>query len=288
MSQTLPEIIKQCYRDKTGRRSRHLSCFLFIMLTLLAESKTMASQQGAVSENEFKAHSPLLENIADSLMLHIEKMPVNELAETLGISNSLAVKTYGLAFDFPHKVTGYQALFAFTGEAYRGLDIGSVNPEILERTRQTLKIISSVYGILSPYDIIKPYRCEFNKGIFPDNKTPIQIFKPKVTVALVNYIKEQKITDIIDLLPADADKMIDWKIVRAFSPVHKICFQTIDNQGRLKTPIAKRLKELRGIMYRTILTENIESFQQLTKVDSPHFIFSPADSKPGLPVFISS
>lgn len=247
----------------------------------------MDGVQSPVSPDEFKIHVPVLENMADEICERISDMSPAQLSEILGISNGLAIKTKSLAYDFPHKLTGYEALYGFTGEAYRGLKAKSLTKKALDKAETELRIISSVYGILKPFDIIKPYRCEFNRPIAPDNKTPIQFFKSKITIELVNFIKENKIDDIIDLLPGDADKCIDWKIVRAFSNVNKICFQTITAEGKLKTPIASRLKDLRGKMARFILEEDIQSFKDLTAVATEDFIFSKADSKPGLPVFIS-
>lgn len=257
------------------------------MLTLLAESKTMTTHLSPVSAEALQLHIPAFEDVADDIMSYLEALPVADLAEALGISGSLAVKAHALAYDFPHKQTGCDALHAFTGDAYRGLDINSVPEELCATADSSLRIISSMYGVLKPSDIIKPYRCEFNKPISSDHKTAIQLFRQRTTVYMVNLIKERKTADIIDLLPADADKCIDWKIVRAFAKVHKVVFQSMMPDGRLKTPIAKRLKELRGTMYREILTKGISSFQELTEVKSESFIYSPADSKPGLPVFIT-
>lgn len=247
----------------------------------------MSTDQRAVESSVFLAHEPALETMADALMANMASFSPLELSEIMGISHQLAVKASSLAYDFAHKLTGVNAIFAFIGEAFRALDISSIPEDKLTQSQDNLRIISSVYGILSPFDIIKPYRCEFNKKIAPDGKTPIQYFKPKVTIELVNEIKGKRVMDIINLLPGDADKCVDWKIIRSFVPVHKICFQTIGNSGELKTPLAKRLKELRGLMCRQIIEEGINSFKQLTEMESQHFIFSPKDSKPGLAVFIS-
>lgn len=257
------------------------------MLVLLAESKTMASSQVEVTESEYNSHKPLFENLADEIMANLESFPPADISQIMGISNALAVKAHSLAYEFPHKSTGYKALFGYTGEAFKALDAETLSEQAVETAFSKLKFISSIYGFLNSSDIIKPYRSEFNKPFAPNHKTPIDIFKSKVTIAIVNHIKENKISDIINLLPGDAEKLIDWKIVRAFAKVHKICFQTMTPDGCLKTPIAKRLKELRGLMTREILINNLSDFDAITKFESSDFIFSPTDSKPLLPVFIS-
>ena len=258
------------------------------MLSLLAESKTMSDRQEPVSPEEFQNHKAVLESTADSIMNYWEGLSPEEIAQRLGVSNSLAIKSKQLAYDFPNKSIGNKAVFSFIGEAYKGLDITSLSEDAFNRCEDGLRIISSVYGILKPSDIIKPYRFEFNKVIGGNFKTSIKTFKSKVTIDLVNYIKSNKVKDIIDLLPGDADKCVDWKIVRAFASVHKICFQTIEDGGKLKTPIARSLKELRGRMCRLILEKNLQSFEDLKNTHSDHFIYSEEFSKPGLPVFIET
>lgn len=258
------------------------------MLTLLAESKTMLADQSAISESDFKNHEPSLERMADDVMRNMANLSPSEIAEILGISYPLAVKSHSFAYDFPHKITGYPSIKGFIGEAFKALDIKTIPDFSAESADTSLRIISSVYGILKPSDIIKPYRCEFNKKICPGNLTSQQYFKSKITVELVNYIKENQIREIINLLPGDADKCIDWKVVKAFATVYKICFQNISTDGKLKTPIANRLKELRGLMCREIIKQKIGIFETLKYLEHSQFIFSPNDSKPGLPVFIAS
>ena len=258
------------------------------MLVLLAESKSMSSRQEEIAPKVFESHTPLLEEMADETMAYVASMPPLEIAERLGISAALATKSATMAYEFPNKSQGYPTLSAFTGDAFKGLQPSTLTSDALESAFSRLRIISSLYGILRPNDIIKQYRLEFNRPIAPNNLTPIKFLKPKITVEVVKYLKLNKIKDIINLLPADADACLDWKIIRAFTKVHKICFQTISPVGTLKTPQHRMLKELRGIMCREILENNLLSFTELCRFESRHFVFSPADSKPGLPVFISA
>ena len=257
------------------------------MLIFLAESKTMRAEQQPVAPSQFSEKSPLLETMADKLMADFSSFSPYEISERLGISLPLAIKSRSLAYEFANKSIGSQALYTFTGEAFRGLQATSLSPEAKEIADTSLRFISSAYGILSPSSIIKPYRLEYNKKCAPEDKTPVQYFKSKVTIAVVNQIKTDGVKDIINLLPADAEMMLDWKIIRAFAKVHKICFRSMLPDGKLRTPSSQRLKELRGLMCRMILQNSIQSFSSLISQESPHFAYSPDDSRPLLPVFIA-
>ena len=248
----------------------------------------MLSEQSAISNAEFEESKPVFETTADWIMAYLSSLSPDEISNKLGVSKTLAIKARSLAYDFPHKATGNPAIYSFIGEAYRALDFKSLPKAYLSKADNSLRIISSIYGILKPSDIIKPYRCEYNKEITPNNQTSIKLYKSKNTIEFVKYIKENKIKEIIDLLPADADKCLDWKIIRAFASVYKISFKEISQNGELKTPIASKLKEMRGRMYRSIIENSLETFSDLKLFYSNHFVFSPIDSKPGLPVFIIS
>ena len=252
----------------------------------MAESKTMSSEQISVSEEDFSSHRPILETMADETMAFISSLSVNEIAELLNISHSLAVKGAAYAYDFPNKKSGYSPLDGYTGEVFKAFNASSLSKNERNKTDESLRIISSLYGILKPSDIIKPYRLEFNKNCAPGNTSITKFLKPKVTIEFVKFLKESNEKEVIDLLPADADGCLDWKIIRSFSKVHKISFKSIDPSGKLKTPIAKKLKEMRGKMARFIIDNSFSSFSQLSKAENEDFFFSIHDSKPGLPVFI--
>ena len=258
------------------------------MISLLAESKTMSSLQPQVAEDIYLEHKPVFESHADAIMDYFSQLSPGEISSMLGISQSLGIKARNLAYDFNYKGTGYKAINGYTGEVFKGLDIDSIPKDLLVDLNDKLRIVSSVYGLLKPEDIIKPYRCEFNKSITKDHKTSVQVYRQKITIEFSKYIKENKVKDVINLLPADADKCFDWKIIRAFTSVHKIVFQVYNEKGNLKTPSTKRLKELRGLMFRTILENVITNFEDLKSFDSPYFLFSKEHSKTLLPMFIST
>lgn len=257
------------------------------MVILLAESKSMSTNQVSIEKSVFENHMPVLEELADQTMSFLAEQNPDRISEILGVSTIMAKNILKLAYDFPLKSTGYKAIEGFTGVAYRALAAKSLSSQALEFANNNLRIISSLYGVLKPEDIIKPYRLDFNKNCGPDNSNIIKYLKPKTTIAFSKFIKENNVNEVLDLLPADATKCLDWKIIKAFTKVNKVCFQTLTVKGILKTPSATRIKELRGLMARLILQKNITSFTDLIQEENENFIFSAQDSKPGLPVFLS-
>ena len=246
----------------------------------------METELKPVSTDDFSELQPSLEKMADDIMHYVATLSPSQFADILSVSNTLAIKALKFAYDFPNKSTGLPALNSFIGDAYRSLDASTLSQNAITASESKLRIISSAYGILKPDNIIKPYRLDFNKNVCGESLSPAKVFKQKVTVNLVKYIKDTGVKDIINLLPADAELCIDWKILRAFAKVHKVYFKSISNDGKLKTPIAKRLKQLRGLMCRDILEKGLDSFAALTTAESSHYVYSPGDSKPLMAVFI--
>lgn len=257
------------------------------MISLIAESKTMDSGNSNFKSPEFNKNIPLMEDMAIKTMDFIKGISAAEISERLGISHTLAVKAHSFALDFFLKDSGEKALDIFTGEFYKALDVKSLNEDAIKRADENVLIVSSLYGLLKPDDFIKPYRLEFNKDCGPDGNNIIKYLKPKVTVNLVKILKEKSEKEILDLLPGDASKCVDWKLVKAFTKVMKPDFKTVGEGGKLITPHAGCLKELRGKMLRMILLNNINSFKDLLDSSSPDFEYVAEMSKPGLPLFIA-
>lgn len=257
------------------------------MLTLIAESKTMASQERQVSTEEYLDCMPLLEKEADRIVEYLSSFNTMQLSQSISISPALAMKAARLIYDFPNKSTGYNALKAFTGEVFRGIDIATLNEDDLKYSDNRILIISSLYGLLNPKNIIKPYRLDFNADCSPDGGKLSKFWKSKLTIAFVKHLKDTGEKEVLDLLPGEASKCLDWKIIKAFAKVMKVDFKTVGDDGNLRTPHSGKLKELRGKMVRTILNQRIDSFNTLLGLKTSDFAADPDLFREGFPTFIA-
>ncbi|MDE5874808.1 MAG: YaaA family protein [Muribaculaceae bacterium] len=242
--------------------------------------------QKEISDSLFSEEKPLFESTADEIAGLFAEMPVEEISERLSVSRALASKAVSMFYDFPNKSTGFHALYGFTGEVFRALDIHSLTVEARKFADTHLMIISSLYGLLLPRNIIKPYRFDFMVEN-PSAGTPMnRYWKLPLTVAFVKYMKQLEENEILDLLPGEASKCLDWKLIKAFAKVAKIDFKTLDSNGNLKTPSSGRLKELRGKMMRHILVNKINSLSQLYNLSSQDFAPMKDLHKPGILSFL--
>ena len=254
------------------------------MLILIAESKTMLEQEQPVSRECFEANTPAGEASADAVMARVADMDIADIAAAIKISPAMAAKSKRMAYEFPNKQTGLRAIDAFTGVVFKNFDYPSLSPEEKERTAANVRIISSLYGWLRPEDIIKPYRFDFTTPLATDDKTFAAYWKKDVTIQLVKYLKTTGEKNILNLLPADAAKCIDWKLVKNFAKVWKADFKEQDGAA-VRTPHAGRLKALRGLLLRDIITQAITTPQALIAHESDTFLPLPTPDRPDLIAF---
>lgn len=233
------------------------------MIVLIAESKTMEDKEVAVGLELYERNMPAGEKQADEIMARVATLSVPEIAELIKISLPFAAKVARMAYEFPNKLTGLRAIDSYTGVVFKALDYKSFSSEEKARVASQVRIISSLYGWLRPDDIIKPYRFDFTTPISPEDTALAAFLRKDVTINLVKYLQANGETAILNLLPSDAAKCIDWKLVKRFTKVWKVDFKEPKDGSGWKTPHAGKLKALRGELLRTIITQGISNASDL-------------------------
>lgn len=248
------------------------------MLTLVAESKTMTDCSSRIQNSALNKHKPMLDAVANAEMEYLDRFSAAELAQKIGISGALAQTMKRMIFEFPNKSLGEPALYAYTGVVFKALEPTSLSPSAIHNANKNLRIISSLYGWLRPDDIIKSYRLEFKCKATPESIPIYNYLKPEITSAVAEYLEANHCSEILDLMPADAAKCIDWKSLKPDTRVWKVDFVEIID-GIEKTPNAGKLKKLRGKLLRQILAENINNISSLANLESDDYIYDKTDSK---------
>ncbi len=238
------------------------------MITLIAESKTMDDRELPVESGVYERNMPAAESKADEIMARVATMPAPEISQVAKISLSLAAKVARMAYEFPNKAMGLRAMVAFTGVVFKAFDYPSLSTEEKNLADERVRIISSLYGWLRPNDIVKPYRFDFTTPVAPGDKVLAAFLRKDVTVELEKHLQASGETTILNLLPTDASKCIDWKLVKRFAKVWKVDFKELKDGGEWRTPNAGKLKTLRGELLRTIIVRGITNPSELLTLSS--------------------
>ena len=150
------------------------------------------------------------------------------------------------------------AVYAFNGDVYRGLDAYTIDTKKLDKVEDTIRIISGLYGILKPLDLIQPYRLEMGTK-FPVGKSKnlYEFWRKKVTQALNDELADDEL--FLNLASNEYFKAIDTKALKV--PVINVSFKEFKN-GDYKT-IGIFAKLARGLMTRYIIETDAKTLDDI-------------------------
>ncbi len=241
------------------------------MLILLSPSKTIDTTT-KVSNCVFTQPSFISES--SNIVSVVKNLDVNELSNLMSISPKLSELNYD-RFQFWNsihsKTNSKQALLSFKGEVFTGLDADSFSEEELHYAQNHLIILSGLYGILRPLDLIQPYRLEISTKLSIGNSKNLYTFwKDKITDELKNILANQNIPIIINLASNEYYKVID--ISKLNTNIVTPVFKEYKNDGyKIVTIYAKKA---RGLMTSYILKNKIEKIDDLKFFDKEGYYYN--------------
>ena len=173
------------------------------------------------------------------------------------------------------------AVYAFSGDVYRGLDVYTLPKDKIAVMQNKVRILSGLYGILKPLDLIQPYRLEMGtKMPVGKNKNLYAFWGKKITQKLNEELEEG--TLFVNLASTEYFKAIDSKLLKV--PVITPVFKELKN-GEYKV-IMTYAKLARGYMTRYILDTNANTINDLKGFNYEGYHYSEPLSKNGELVFI--
>ncbi len=198
---------------------------------------------------------------AERLNRLLKKKSARSLSKLMGISANLGQLNYERNQDWSLPFTPSNArpsVYAFSGDVYRGLDVYTLPEDKIEVLQNTLRIISGLYGILKPLDLIQPYRLEMGTK-FPvgKNKNLYEFWKKKIVKELNDELEDDEL--FINLASNEYFKAIDAKALKV--PVITAVFKDLKN-GEYKS-IMTFAKLARGYMTRYLIDTNAKTLDDV-------------------------
>lgn len=222
---------------------------------------------------------------AEKLNKILAKKKPKALSELMHISDNLAQLNWqrNQSFSTPFtKENARQAVYAFSGDVYQGLDVYSISESKLDQLQGALRILSGLYGILKPLDLMHPYRLEMGTKLKVGTKKNLYDFWRKdVTDHLNMEVKDDEL--FVNLASNEYFKAIDVKALKV--PVITPIFKDWKND-KLKV-ISFFAKRARGAMVRYIIDSNAKTLEDIKGFDVDGYSFSEEYTiKESQPVFI--
>jgi len=208
---------------------------------------------------------------SEKIQKTLKKKSAKSLSKLMSISDNLGRLNYQRNQEWQLPFTSQNArpaLYAFKGTVYEGLDAYSLPIEKIEKIQGKLRILSGLYGLLKPLDLIQPYRLEMGTKIKLGTKENLYKFwGDTLTKALKSEMQADEV--LINLASNEYFKVLQPKVLQRaiVTPVFKdFC------NGKLKV-VAFFAKKARGMMVRYIIDSNINIVESIKEFNGGGYVF---------------
>lgn len=231
-------------------------------------------------------HSDLMfESAVKEVQQQLKSFKASELKSKMKISDKIAALNWERNQQFTWPMTdgeSRQAVFAFNGDVYKGLDAYSLKEEEIESMQEMLLILSGLYGMLKPLDLIQAYRLEMGTSMKVANATSLAAYWKPVLTQKLNELLEKDET-LVNLASKEYSAAVDFKAIEN-KIVHPE-FKDFKN-GSLKT-ISFFAKKARGMMSRYLIEKNAKNMEDILGFSEEGYAYSEEYSKDERhPVFV--
>ncbi|RVU41696.1 peroxide stress protein YaaA [Rheinheimera riviphila] len=253
------------------------------MLMVVSPAKDLDYQTPAPA---VLATQPTLLAHSSELIKVCRKLKPLQLSELMHISDKLAGLNAARFTEWQLPFTAENAkpaLFAFNGDVYQGLDAATLTADQLQYAQQKLRILSGLYGVLKPLDLMQPYRLEMGTSLANKRGQNLyQFWGDIVTNELNQQLEQLNAPLLLDLASQEYFKVVRPKLLAR--PVVKVQFRDFKN-GDYKI-ISFFAKKARGLMARYVITEQIDQPSGLKDFNLGGYQFNAAASSDSELVFL--
>lgn len=254
------------------------------MIIILSPAKIQNFNRQSITGNY---SLPLFMHEAALIVGLIRKLKPAELSKLLSINASLAQLNFDRYFNWHLPFTpenAKQAALVFDGEAFRGLNAKEFTAAEFDYAQNHLRILSGLYGVLRPLDLIQPYRIEISSKLQnPMGNDLYAFWKEKVTNSIIKDLeKSGKPEIILNLASAEYFKTLDLKNRN----LKVIDVEFLEYKNEEYRPIIIYTKKARGMMARYVICNRIESEEELKGFAAEGYWYNPQMSTENKLVFV--
>ncbi|HMM12098.1 MAG TPA: peroxide stress protein YaaA [Bacteroidales bacterium] len=252
------------------------------MIILLSPAKTL-DFESALPGIGFTF--PRFEKEAGQLAFALRKLNEDKLSKLLDISPKLAqlnVERYRQWNTDANLAARRPAILAYKGDVYEGLQAHSMQHDDLQFAQNHLRILSGLYGLLRPFDLIQPYRLEMSTALgYGKAKDLYAFWNNRIYEALREDLETQAVPLLINLASQEYAKSVNFKKLkhRVISPEFK------DAKDGSYKMISFFTKRARGLMASWIIRNRIEDPLALITFSDEGYVYNAKLSSEDKPVF---
>lgn len=255
------------------------------MLVLLSPAKSLDYKSALLTK---RATQPRFVEDSAELIDGLRKLSVGELGKLMSISEKLSQLNYDRYVSWEKEFTkdnARPALLAFTGDVYQGMALADWGKEDFGVAQNRLRILSGLYGVLRPLDLMQPYRLEMGTSFVNQRgKNLYEFWGESVTHSLNDDLKKSGSNFVVNLASQEYFSAVKKPVLKAdlITPVFK------DEKKRVHKIISFYAKKARGMMADYIVRNDITDPSDLRGFETAGYRFSEEDSDDVNLVFLRS
>ena len=252
------------------------------MLTVISPAKTLDFETAPTTRRSTR---PQFIERAAELVKEAREMTPEDLRELMGVSEKIAELNHRRFMNWSEPFTlnnAKQAILAFKGDVYTGLDAETLSADQLRFAQQHLRILSGLYGLLRPLDLMQPYRLEMGiRFATPGGRNLYEFWGDSLTRALNAQLGKSGSRVLVNLASNEYFKSLQPGALDAeiISPVFK------DLKGGKYKVISFYAKKARGQMARFIIENELNEPDGLRRFRRDGYRYNRAESTAREPVF---
>lgn len=245
------------------------------MLIVVSPAKTLDYESPLATE---RFTQPELTQETKLLIDECRKLTPADIAKLMKVSDKIASLNVARFTQWSETYTpenARQAILAFKGDVYTGLDAESLSESQFDYAQQHLRMLSGLYGLLKPLDLMQPYRLEMGTRLANERGSNLyQFWGNLLTDKLNQALAEQGDEILVNLASNEYFKAVKPKLIQGtvITPMFKDC-----KNGQYKV-ISFYAKKARGMMARYIIENQVENIDELKKFSTAGYYFDSASS----------
>ena len=252
-----------------------------MFVTIISPAKKL--DYSPVEKNLDSTIPSLLEH-SNELVKDLKSLNPQEVSSLMSLSDKLGALNYERFQEWETPFTksnSKQAILAFKGDVYQGLDAESLSETELIWAQKHVRILSGLYGILKPMDLMQPYRLEMGTKFATKRGQNLYDFWNSIITEELNKNFSSDNTNLLNLASNEYFKSINVSELKAnvISPVF------MDKKNGKYKIISFFAKKARGLMTRYVIKNRIEDITDIQNFEEGGYFFSEAMSEDNKPVF---
>ena len=241
------------------------------MITIISPAKKLEETTQAIT-NQYT--TPEFLDEAKELVEELRRLTPQEIEKLMGVNRNIAEINYERFMRWSSKTpsaNAQQSIFTFNGHVYKRLSAESMDEKDLEFAQQHLRILSGLYGILRPLDLIQPYRLEMGTPLNTGKgKNLYEFWGNKISKIINSKLRNQKNPTLVNLASREYFKAIKPDLIEGniITPIFK---EKRENQYKTITVYAKKA---RGAMTRFIIRERIRNPEVIKTFEEDGYVYN--------------